>query len=285
MLYTALMVLVVMGIVGLVFGFILAYANKYFAVEVDPLIHLVEDVLPKGQCGACGYAGCMAYAEAVVLDQAVPANLCIPGKAAVAKQVGELTGKAAPDMIAQTAFVKCAGTLDKAERKYYYAGLEDCSSAILLHGGPKGCQYGCLGFGSCAAVCPFGALTMGDNGLPIIDAERCTGCGKCESACPKQVIAMVPSDTRVRVHCNSNDKGAVARKLCAAACIGCSICQKNCPHGAITMESSLAEVNHEICQQKCSEAICVQKCPTKAISQRVMNSYQPIVIDLKTQSA
>ena len=49
---TAIMVLVVMGAVGVVFGVILALANKKFAMEVNPLIHEVDEVLPKGQCGA-----------------------------------------------------------------------------------------------------------------------------------------------------------------------------------------------------------------------------------------
>ena len=74
--YTAIMILVVMGGIGAVFGFILAYANKKFSIEVNPLIHIVEDVLPKGQCGACGYAGCMAYAEAVVLNQKFLQFMC-----------------------------------------------------------------------------------------------------------------------------------------------------------------------------------------------------------------
>lgn len=265
MLYTSLMVLVVMGLVGLSFGFILAYANKKFAIEVNPLIHIVEDALPKGQCGACGYAGCMAYAEAVVLDPSVPPTLCIPGKSSVAKLVGELTGKSAPEMEARIAHVKCAGTLDKAERKYYYAGLQDCAAASLLHSGPKGCQYGCIGFGTCSASCPFDALHMGEDGLPIVDTLKCTGCGKCETVCPKHVIQMVSLNHKVTVNCNSNDKGAIARKHCQVACIGCSLCQKNCPHGAIDMESSLAVVNTAICSESCHEATCVLKCPTKAI--------------------
>ncbi|HWQ60682.1 MAG TPA: (Fe-S)-binding protein, partial [Negativicutes bacterium] len=61
---TSVMILLVLAGLGLVFGFILAFANKKFAIEVNPLIHIVEDVLPKGQCGGCGYAGCLAYAEA-----------------------------------------------------------------------------------------------------------------------------------------------------------------------------------------------------------------------------
>lgn len=77
---------VVMVAMGLIFGFILAIANKKLAVEMNPLIELVEDVLPKGQCGACGFAGCRAYAEAVVSDPNVQPNLCVPGKNAVAKK-------------------------------------------------------------------------------------------------------------------------------------------------------------------------------------------------------
>jgi electron transport complex protein RnfB len=265
MLKTSLMVLVVMGGIGLTFGLILAFANKKFAIEVNPLIHMVEDILPKGQCGACGYAGCMAYAEAVVLDPAVQPNLCIPGKETVAKAVGELTGKVAPEMEPRIAYVKCAGTLDKAERKYYYTGLHDCAAATLLHSGPKGCQYGCIGFGSCAKNCPFDALHMGDDGLPIVDPSKCTGCGKCETICPKKVIQMVPVGRHVSVHCNSHARGAMARKFCTVACIGCSVCQKNCPHGAINMDSSLAVVDSHICMEKCEDPVCITKCPTKAI--------------------
>src|ERR1035437_4816194 len=105
----AIAVLIVMTLVGLVFGLVLAFANKKFSVEVNPLIHIVEDILPKGQCGGCGFAGCMAYAEAVVLNPDVAPNLCVPGKAAIAKQVAELTGKAAEEVEPKVAFVKCAG--------------------------------------------------------------------------------------------------------------------------------------------------------------------------------
>ena len=261
----AIAVLVVMTSVGLVFGLILAFANKKFAIEVNPLIHIVEDILPKGQCGSCGYAGCMAYAEAVVTIQDVEPNLCIPGKAPVAKMVGELTGKVAAEREPKVAFVKCAGSVSKAVKAYKYQGVKDCVAASLLQGGPKGCQYGCLGFGTCVKNCPFGAMTMGENGLPIIDNEKCTGCGKCETLCPKKVIELVPIGIHVALNCNSNDKGVIARKLCSVGCIGCGICVKNCPHGAIKIENNLAVVDCEICVSKCSETTCLYKCPTGAI--------------------
>jgi Na+-translocating ferredoxin:NAD+ oxidoreductase subunit B len=261
----AFLILAVLTGVGLIFGFILAYANKKFALEVNPLIHIVEDVLPKGQCGACGYAGCMAYAEAVVLNTDVPPTLCIPGKEPVAKAVAELTGKAAAAMDPRIAQVKCAGSNEKALGAYNYNGIEDCVAANLLFGGPKACKHGCLGLGTCVRSCPFDALSMSEAGLPTVDSEKCTGCGLCAGVCPKQVIAMSPLDAHVRVNCNSKDKGPVARKACTVACIACTLCMKECPYGAIKMENNLATVDAKVCVEKCSEAKCLAKCPTKAI--------------------
>ncbi|MBC2580358.1 RnfABCDGE type electron transport complex subunit B [Clostridium sp. DJ247] len=261
----AIMVLVVMTAVGLIFGLILAYANKKFAVEVNPLIHMVEDVLPKGQCGACGYAGCQAYAEAVVMNADVPPNLCIPGKKPVANTVAELTGKIAPEIETRFAYIACKGTVANASKDYNYVGVQDCVAANLLQSGPKSCKYGCLGLGTCVNNCPFEAMSIGKDGIPIVDKEKCTGCGKCETVCPKKVIKIIPVNTMVEVNCNSKDKGAIARKLCKAACIGCGICSKNCSFEAIKVENNLAIVDTHICSEKCSDPTCIAKCPTGAI--------------------
>ncbi|WP_271812633.1 RnfABCDGE type electron transport complex subunit B [Clostridium beijerinckii] len=263
--FTVIMVLVVLGGIGAVFGFILAFANRKFAMEVNPLIHEVEDILPKGQCGACGYAGCAAYAEAVVMKDDVPPNLCVPGKDAVAKLVAEITGKKAEEVEPRIAHVRCKGTSEKAALSYKYKGVHDCKAASLIQGGPKGCKHGCIGFGTCVSSCPFGAMTMGENGLPVVNRKKCTGCGKCEESCPKNVIQMISINARVKVDCNSKDKGAIVRKLCSAACIGCGLCAKNCSYGAIQVQNNLAVVDQKICAEKCSEATCLAKCPTGAI--------------------
>lgn len=258
-------IIAVMAGVGLFFGIVLAFANKKFAVEMNPLIHIVEDVLPKGQCGACGFAGCMAYAEAVVLDKDVAPNLCIPGKKAVAEQVGKLTGKVAAEVEARVALVKCSQPANAESQKYIYAGIHDCWAAALLQSGPKECEYGCIGLGTCVKQCVFGAIELGAQGLPVVNKEKCTGCGKCAAACPKHVIDMVPLDAHVAVYCSSHDKGAVVKKFCKVACIGCGLCVKNCPHKAVKLQNNLAVVDYAICIEKCSESVCLEKCPTQAI--------------------
>ena len=127
---TAIMVLIVMTIIGLFFGLILGYVDKKFAVEVNPLIELVEDVLPKGQCGGCGYAGCRAYAEAVVLDESVAPNLCVPGKEEVTKAVAELTGKSAGDVEAKVAYVRCSGDLSNIVSLFFGSRQLYCNLTV-----------------------------------------------------------------------------------------------------------------------------------------------------------
>lgn len=266
----SLYILLTLAGMGLLFGFLIAVANKKMAVETDPRIHEVDEVLPKGQCGACGYAGCMAYAEAVVKNPDVAPNLCIPGKEAVAEEVARITGKNAAPMESKVATVRCAGTFSKANRVFEYAGIQDCVSANLLQGGAKGCRFGCLGFGTCMKACQFGAMTLTHDGLPKVNPERCTGCGKCAQVCPRAVIQLYDTKIHVRVNCNSRDKGQISRQNCQVSCIGCGICGKQCPHGAIKVENFLAVVDHSVCQEKCTDPVCLAKCPTKAITLAVL---------------
>jgi len=262
---TAVAIILLLGVCGFIFGLILAIANKKFAVERDPRIHEVEDILPKGQCGACGFAGCQAYAEAVVTRPEVAPNLCAPGKTAVAEKVAELTGKKAEKVEPRVAHIRCANPIKVAHQKYKYSGVNDCIAASILHLGPKDCQYGCIGFGTCEHACPFGAIKLGENGLPIVDRKKCTGCGKCIMACPKKIIELIPVGAKVAVNCASRDKGGIARKKCPMPCLGCGLCLKQCTHGAIKVENNLAVVNPAICVAECDDPTCLAKCPTGAI--------------------
>ena len=277
MINTAIMIIVVLVGVGTFFGVVLALADKRFAMEVNPLIHEVEDILPKGQCGACGYAGCAKYAEAVVEDEDVPPNLCVPGKAAVAAKVAELTGKKAEAAEPKYAQLKCRGTKTAAVMAARYEGIHDCAAAKLIQGGPKGCKYGCIGFGNCVRACPFGALSMGEDGLPIVDKAICTGCGKCVSTCPQAILTLQSFEAPVQVECSSHDKGPVAKKLCQNACIGCGLCMRSCERGAIKIDRFVAVVDQEICKT-CDNPTCLAKCPTKAIQELVAGRMMKEVV-------
>ena len=250
-----------LGGLGLIFGIILGAASKKFKIEVDERVPLVREKLPGANCGGCGFAGCDAYAEAIVSGKA-PANLCNIGGEKAAKAIGEVLGvevKAADPVVA---FVKCQGTCVKSKSKYDYHGLKSCHDALTLADvGPKACEYGCTGFGDCVKQCQFNAISVVD-GIAVVDNELCTGCGSCAAACPKGIIELVPKKQSVKVACSSKDKGMDVKKVCTSGCIGCGICAKNCPNQAITVEDNIAHIDYSKCTN-CG--ICVSKCPVKAI--------------------
>ncbi len=253
----------VVGIIGLLFGLLLALASIIFHVKVDERIEQIEEILPGANCGACGYAGCSAYATAIVNEDA-PINACSVGKAPVAEKIGEVMGKSADTAAEMVACVKCQGTCEAAKDKYEYEGVADCRAAAKLAGGQKACTYGCLGFGNCVKACQFGAISIAD-GIAQIDEEKCTGCGKCKAACPKAIIELVSKDKQIMVLCNNKETGKLVNTVCTSGCIACKICEKNCPQGAITVIDNLAVIDYDKCTL-CGT--CTVKCPKKVIKMR-----------------
>lgn len=246
---------------GIVFGISLAVAARKLAVESDPRIDEIETLLPGANCGACGYPGCRGLAEAMVAGSA-QVNACPVTKdySPLAEVMG-VKVEASKDR--RVAKVRCAGGKKETKERFRYIGVADCASAIGLAGGFKVCAYGCLGLGSCANTCPFAAITMNENGLPVVDEEKCTGCGLCAKACPRRLITLASPGAPVTVLCRNQEKGAGVRKACQVGCIGCGLCVKNCPEQAIIIEENVAVID----PKKCSGCgICLSKCPTKAIS-------------------
>lgn len=261
---------------GAVFGIGLAYAAQRFAVKVDPKVEMVRDVLPGANCGACGFAGCQGYAEGVVANPDVAPNLCAPGKASVAEAVARITGKAAGAVEPNFARIMCQGGCSNSRKKFVYEGVRDCRAAVLAGGGDKSCAYGCLGYGTCAAVCPFDAITMNENDIPVVDITKCTGCRKCEIACPKKVIEVLPASRQVLVACHSKDKGAETKKNCDIGCIACGRCEKVCPFEAVHVKDNVARIDLDKCKV-CS--LCVGVCPTKAIVDYIPHRSKAVVMD------
>lgn len=252
---------VVVGGIGLFLGLFLGLAAIRFKVEVDEKEVAVLEVLPGNNCGGCGYAGCSGLAAAIAKGEAA-VNQCPVGGEAVAKKISEIMGVEAGTSRRMTAFIACRGDCDKAKTDYTYTGIEDCGMlSFVPNGGPKTCNYGCLGYGSCMRACPFDAIYM-ENGIAAVDKERCKACGKCVEVCPKKLISLIPYDTLYQVACSSKDKGPVAMKACDVACIGCGICKKNCPSEAITIEDFNAAIDPEKCT---GCGTCVEKCPKKSI--------------------
>ncbi|MDX9872681.1 MAG: RnfABCDGE type electron transport complex subunit B [Clostridia bacterium] len=255
-----------LAVLGAIFGLVLGFAGKKFAVEVDPRIESILNTLPGANCGACGFPGCAGYAEAII-NAGAPMNACSPGKDAISKKIAEImgaeAGKANERKIAQ---LLCNGGIGNAVELYHYEGIKDCHSVATMYNGPKICNYGCFGQGTCAAVCPFGAITMGAEGLPLIDPELCTGCNACVRECPQKILQTVEISKLVHVRCHNKDKGKDAKAACKVACIKCKICEKNCPEDAIHVvadsRGSVAVIDYAKCT---SCGICVEKCPTKTI--------------------
>lgn len=250
-----------LGGLGLLFGLLLGFANDKFKVEVDERIPKVRECLPGANCGSCGFAGCDAYAEAVVNGEAKP-NLCNPGGSSAASNISEILGISVEMGDLVVAYVHCNGTCNNAKTKSIYYGVKDCNMAMNTPGaGNKSCDFGCLGFGSCVKACKFDALEIVD-GVAKVNKDNCVACGACVNACPKGIITIVPKETKVLINCNSHSKGKEVMDACSVGCIGCGLCAKNCPKEAITMVNNLPVIDYSKCVN-CG--ICANKCPKHCI--------------------
>lgn len=255
---------VIVGGTGLFIGVFLGFSGRAFYVEVDEREGEILAVLPGNNCGGCGYAGCSGLAWAIAEGKA-ELNSCPVGGSEVAKKIGRIMGMDVEDQARQRAFVKCGGTCEKAQYHYKYYGIEDCYLVNMMQdGGPKGCSFGCIGYGSCVKVCPFDAIHV-IEGISVVNKEKCKACGKCIAVCPKHLIEMVPYDQKTFVQCSSNEKGKKLMDVCQVGCIGCRICEKNCEFGAVTVTDNLAHIDPEKCTN-CG--VCAQKCPRKIITPR-----------------
>jgi len=205
-----------MGGLGLIIGAALAVASKIFYVYVDPKILAVEEALPGANCGGCGLPGCSANAEAIVAGRAAP-NSCVAAGPEVIEAVAKIMGVTVEATEPDIAQPGCYFGVADADQKYVYNGLDDCRAVALLGGGMKVCSIGCLGLGTCARACPFGAISMGPQGLPVVDDVRCTGCGTCERVCPKHIINLSSATRRI------------IREYTTEECT--TPCQRSCPAG------------------------------------------------------
>ncbi len=215
-----------MGGLGLLIGGVLAFASKIFYVYVDPLVAAIDDVLPGANCGGCGYPGCTPNAQAIAAGKSSP-DSCVAAGPDVAIAIAGLMGVSIGDKEPEVAKSGCYYGTKDADIKYLYEGINDCRAAAMVFGGMKECNIGCLGLGTCVAACPFDALSMSEDGLPVVDEEKCTACGTCEKVCPKHIIRLTSASRRIM------------REYTEDKCV--TPCQRACPTG-IDIREYLARI-------------------------------------------
>ena len=250
-----------MGAIAALLALGLGVASKVFRVSRDQRIEAIEELLPAVNCGACGYAGCGNFAEAVVKGEA-GVNGCPVGGDEIATRIAEIMETDSEGTARQVARLLCKGGFKHTAKKGKYAGIKTCQAVALINGGTKCCSYGCLSYGDCAAVCPFGAIIMSEEGLPVIIEEKCTACGRCVEACPQHILILASVSVKNDISCHSTAPGKIVNKICEVGCIGCGLCVKVCPVTAIELRDNLAVLDYDKC---INCGLCSEKCPTGTI--------------------
>jgi Na+-translocating ferredoxin:NAD+ oxidoreductase RNF subunit RnfB len=271
--------ILILGSLGLVFGIGLAIASKKLTLQIDPRLEKIHRLLPGSNCGACGGAGCFGFAESLLSGKLSP-EACRVSSDEIKEQIAKLIGGKLKKTTKRIAVLHCNGGR-RVEDRFLYQGLKDCLAANLVLGGQKNCTWGCLGFGSCVQVCPFGAIRMSSENLPIVDSGKCKACNKCVQICPKKLFKLIAVNQNiypvrkdansadfsngVYVACSSHDLGKDTRSVCPVGCIACHKCEQICPSDAIHVLDNLAVIDYNKCTS-CGE--CVTVCPMKTIRVR-----------------
>jgi electron transport complex protein RnfB len=254
-----------LGVLALVAAVILYFVAQRFRVFEDPRIDEVEEILPSANCGGCGYAGCRAFAEAIVKKGSMEGFNCPVGGGDLMMEVGKVLGLEAEISEPQIAVLRCNGSITNSPAKVQFDGIRSCASASSVFSGVGGCSYGCLGLGDCVDSCDFNAIHINPETMLPEVTTNCVACNACVVACPKNLLELRnlgKKERRIFVACMNEEKGAPAKKNCEVACIGCSKCFKVCPFDAIEMINNRAYIDFEKCKL-CRK--CEPVCPTNAI--------------------
>ena len=188
---TILLAILVLGVLGAIFGALLAFASQIFYVEVDPKQAAVREALAGANCGGCGYPGCDGYAAAVARGEA-PCNKCVAGGAETAAKLAEIMGATVDTADKMVAFVPCSGCEGVAEKRFNYTGPIDCQAAMLFGGkSNKLCTFACIGLGNCVRACQFDAMHI-VNGIAQVDRSSASAAVRAWTSVPRTSFSSSP---------------------------------------------------------------------------------------------
>lgn len=154
----------VLTLITVALATLLLLGDRLLADQDDSAVDRIERVLPRIQCGQCGYAGCRPYAQALV-DGRAAINLCPPGGQATVRQLAQLLGEEPLPI----------------PKELGHASLDRV--AIID-------EALCIGCSLCSRACPVDAILGLPQLMHTIIKAQCTGCERCLAPCPVDCIHM-----------------------------------------------------------------------------------------------
>jgi electron transport complex protein RnfB len=257
--------ILILTAIGLVCGVLIFLVYRFLPGESDSLkkTEEISENLPGVNCGACGYPGCFAYAQALVKDKNIfftsPCATVLNDPVMLNNLAEVLDIKVDPSAIKKKAVVRCYGNSDLIGN---YTGVKTCRAASSLVGGYKRCPYSCLGLGDCVKVCPNNAIYIDEEmNVAVINPEKCNGCGICVRECPRGLIKLVPADSNIVYLCSYRPRRNIpGRERCDMGCLHCKKCFKACENGAVIWDEEKAIPGFDF--TKCTLCgKCIEACP------------------------
>ena len=251
--------------IGIVCGILIFLVYRFLPKESGSIkkIEEISACLPGANCGACGFPGCFAYAQALTKDKNIFfTNTCatVLQEPKMLKDLEKVLGiEVDSSKINKKAVIHCHGNSDVIGD---YTGIKSCKVATKLVGGDKRCPYGCLGYGDCMAICPNNAISIDkEMNVAVIDPDKCIGCGLCVKECPRGIIKLVPAKANIVYQCSYESlKNIPGRERCDMGCLHCKKCFKACENGAIIWDEEKSVPNFDF--SKCTMCgKCIEACP------------------------
>lgn len=153
-------------LLGGALGGLLGWAAQALKVESDPRVDEISDLLPGGNCGQCGEAGCRPAAEAMIAGN-LSADCCPPGGRSLAISIANILGVSLEE------------------------GQDEESLVAKIN------EAECNGCTRCFKACPFDAIVGANRQVHTVISAVCTGCRLCEKACNQGCLTIEPVATEV----------------------------------------------------------------------------------------